>query len=358
MTLEMILSLSNTLLYNIWNSNNVARISDNYITPITPVNGTFQIWGIIYLMLIWYVLQPSDCTRSEDFLQSMELNRGWINSFVNKNFQESVAILQGLQAVNSKIAENEIGMSQFAFDIYTTWTQFATLVNQAVVNTSFTEEQHLYSLFNFINSMIGKPLRFGEILTIIWSCAGVLPRLSTQNQTLLLRKVDQIIKQSSPSKILKNTASIIMNSDFEKYSNIPYTIHLPNIDSSYYAVSTPEYSESNLPQIGSINIYKYENELWSEIGTLKGSDALDGIRCEFISENGQFVIIGSRDKDWTQCYFNDDSGVFTQIGDTIFAKYTEVHMEPFTMFIRNNGTYIYTLDTNSEWQNQSFIPQV
>tara|TARA_Y100000389_G_scaffold202779_1_gene249164 strand:+ start:3206 stop:4318 length:1113 start_codon:yes stop_codon:yes gene_type:complete len=357
-------ALLNTLISNVWNSASIQQISNNTITSITPVNGTFQIWGFIYFLLTWYILLPT--TRTElntDFLRSMELNRSWIINFVNLNFEKSVDILNELRDVNSKLAHKEEGLGQFAFDVYHTWTRFAELINQSILNTSYTSEEQIQEFFTFLDSLIGKPLRFGELLTIIWSCAGIFPRLCEDKQILLIRKVDIIIKGSSPSKILKTASSLIMNVDYEKYSSIPYTIHISNISSSHYSISFPEHSitsATNKSKIGKVDFYEYKDDTktWVLQDTFLGKDENDGIRSEFINDDGSQIILGSRYNNWVQCY-EDISGSFIQRGDTIFSSYDAVFMnlEGDQVFLRNSGTYIYDFMDN-EWKMNEYRREI
>ena len=150
------LSLGFTLFVNYWvnTSGNpgrsVGEISDAYPTLITPAGYAFAIWGIIYLLLISFVVFQWSGKRPGDlisrvgpwFIVSNLANAAWIFAFLHEEFWLSVAfmfiLLSSLLALvwRLQIAIWDGGLRIIFFvwwpiAIYLGWIVTASVVNVA-----------------------------------------------------------------------------------------------------------------------------------------------------------------------------------------------------------------------------------
>ncbi len=133
------------------NGVNTAVISDTNPTLFTPLGYTFSIWGIIYLLLLAYVLvQLFSQTLSKDirmttianwFILSSAANVGWIFAWQYSRFGLSVILMAVLLFSLARILTLLKGAErtltnlfslELPFGLYAGWITVATIANISV----------------------------------------------------------------------------------------------------------------------------------------------------------------------------------------------------------------------------------
>lgn len=124
--------------------NTTGDISDSYPTLFTPAGFTFSIWGLIYLLLIVFVVM---LFVSEDTLSTNKdsvlilfnlinlLNIGWLLSWHHNRILLStivMVVLLGTLLVLLRTLSKEDTLAFATFSIYAGWISVATVANIAI----------------------------------------------------------------------------------------------------------------------------------------------------------------------------------------------------------------------------------
>jgi len=132
-----------TIAVNALDGGKTGRISDTIMTYFKPAGYAFSIWGLIYLvLLVWLIMQTIPKFKEHDiakkigpwFLISCLFNAGWIVTFSYKLFPLSVVVIVGLLVslivIYSKIdRETKALRFKLPFSLYLGWVSVATIAN-------------------------------------------------------------------------------------------------------------------------------------------------------------------------------------------------------------------------------------
>jgi len=132
-----------TIAVNALDGGKTGRISDSIITLFKPAGYAFSIWGLIYtILLIWLILQSIPKFKEHElakkigpwFLISCLFNAGWIVSFTFELFVVSVVVIVGLLlsliVIYSKIDRETKGLRfKLPFSLYLGWVSVATIAD-------------------------------------------------------------------------------------------------------------------------------------------------------------------------------------------------------------------------------------
>lgn len=122
------------------NGKTTGELSDQYPNLFVPAGITFSIWGIIYLLLLVFVIiQFRDSNRSVvqsigwAFALSSLLNGAWIVAWHFEKLPLSLGIMLGILVllvyIGIKIQPLNAGWVKAAFGVYLGWISIATIAN-------------------------------------------------------------------------------------------------------------------------------------------------------------------------------------------------------------------------------------
>jgi hypothetical protein len=213
MAVVLINGLANT---NILGGKTTGEISDLYPTLLTPAGYVFSIWGIIYALLLGFIVyQASPRNRDRPFLKQINYlfilsnvaNIVWLFLWQYGQITLSpimmfvllstlVAIYLRLQIGKLKVVSKERWLVHLPFSVYLGWITVATIANisAALVSTGwngFGLSTTLWAaLVIFVALLITGAVLFtrGDIaysLVIIWALAGIIVKQNS-NQTVVM----------------------------------------------------------------------------------------------------------------------------------------------------------------------------
>lgn len=211
-------ALANTLPLGIGKT---GSISDKYPNLFTPAPITFSIWGVIYLLVAFFIIYQFGIFNSQVyanelidmigpwFIISCIMNIGWIFSWHYDIIWLSVLFIIGLlislmiittnlspdmfNYVNSTLAKPRFAkICVYAFDVYFGWIIAATMANISVFLTSinwnrFGFSEEIWTLIVLITgAILGMLLifltqRYISALSIIWAYCGILIKHISQS---------------------------------------------------------------------------------------------------------------------------------------------------------------------------------
>lgn len=130
------------------NGKTTGALSDQYPNLFTPAGITFSIWGVIYLMLLGYVLlQFRESHRAVPaqvtwlFIVSCLLNALWIMAWHYEKLPLSLLIMLGLLVtlvlINAGLKPSHQAWTRAAFGIYLGWICIATIANVTALLVKF-----------------------------------------------------------------------------------------------------------------------------------------------------------------------------------------------------------------------------
>ena len=122
------------------NGKTTGQLSDQYPNLFTPAGITFSIWGIIYLLILVFIIvqlwdsqQKLVASIGWAFVISSLLNGLWIVAWHYERTGLSVLIMLGLLAslifINQRLAGMSFSLTKLAFGIYLGWICIATIAN-------------------------------------------------------------------------------------------------------------------------------------------------------------------------------------------------------------------------------------
>lgn len=118
----------------------IRELSDKYNNLFTPSGQTFSIWGVIYtLIMIFLVIQffkkysHLSITQSSLFSLSCVFNAGWIIfwqfEFIATSVLAMLALLITLSIINKQLSQEGPWLFKLIFGVYLGWICIATVAN-------------------------------------------------------------------------------------------------------------------------------------------------------------------------------------------------------------------------------------
>lgn len=200
---------------------NTGAISDKYQNLFTPAPITFSIWGVIYLLLAFFIIYQHGFFNNNLYTESLIkligswfiisciMNIGWIFSWhydmIGLSMIFMIGLLISLIIITTNIAPNSIkheaGMttiplflkiSMWAFNIYLGWIVAATIANLSVLLVKinwnrFGLSEELWTIIVLIvGAILGMAFiftnhRYMSALAIIWAYCGILVKHISQS---------------------------------------------------------------------------------------------------------------------------------------------------------------------------------
>ena len=178
------------------NGKTTGQVSAEYDNLFVPAGITFSIWGIIYLLLLGFVILQFRGQNKEmvekigwAFAISCLFNALWIIAWHYNKLPVSLILMLGLLAaliyINIQLKSTSYVFAKAAFGIYLGWICIATIANVAALLTSINWggwgiDAHLWviimiaiglsitaiTLYRLENPFLG--------LAIIWAFAGIM----------------------------------------------------------------------------------------------------------------------------------------------------------------------------------------
>jgi hypothetical protein len=186
-----------------FNGLNTGQVSDRYENLFTPAAYTFSIWGLIYILLFFYVIDDLlDKNYKEKgsislyFIISSIANGLWIVTwhydFIGLSLIFMLVILFSLIKIRSDINQNPQDrhkklQRKIPFSIYFGWITVATIANVTVLLVSIGFENVLFSQVTWLNIVLilgllisgltlwkYKDIFYGFV--ILWAYIGILSK--------------------------------------------------------------------------------------------------------------------------------------------------------------------------------------
>ena len=178
------------------NDKTTGQLSGQYPNLFVPAGITFSIWGIIYLMLlVFVVVQFREQNKAMiaaigwAFLITCVLNAAWILAWHYELLPLSVIIMLGLLVtlvvINGKLLQFPPGFTRAVFGVYLGWICIATIANITALLVGYSWGQWgltqevwamimiaagviicAFAILRLDNSFIG--------LAVIWALAGII----------------------------------------------------------------------------------------------------------------------------------------------------------------------------------------
>lgn len=173
-----------------------AQVSDMYPTLFTPAGFTFSIWGVIYILLGFFVIRQfsakyriTNARAYRLFSLTSLLNIGWIFAWHYNQLVLSVVIILALLVMLAWVKyelKYEVFLNKAAFSIYFGWISVASIANLFVLCSAMFPQQRgglLEETFTVIAVVIAGLAAMREIhrnndflyaLTVLWSFGGIV----------------------------------------------------------------------------------------------------------------------------------------------------------------------------------------
>ncbi len=190
------------------NNKTTGQISEQYPNLFAPAGVTFSIWGIIYLMLLVFVIiqfreqnKPMVQAIGWTFAISCLLNALWILAWHYQQLPLSVLIISGMLAalliINHKLLNFAPDFSRAAFGIYLGWICIATIANitALLVNYQWGGWGIAAEVWTIILIGIGSVITTLLILklenpfvglAVIWAFAGIILKRQTDFPSIVI----------------------------------------------------------------------------------------------------------------------------------------------------------------------------
>jgi hypothetical protein len=122
------------------NGKTTGQLADQYPNLFTPAGVTFSIWGVIYLLLLVFIIAQLGNAQKKlvsllggAFVASALANGLWIMAWHYERIGISVLIMLGLLTsliwINQRLAPRPFSIAKLAFGIYLGWICIATIAN-------------------------------------------------------------------------------------------------------------------------------------------------------------------------------------------------------------------------------------
>ncbi|MCX5844614.1 MAG: tryptophan-rich sensory protein [Deltaproteobacteria bacterium] len=185
-------------------------ISDKYATLIAPAGYVFSIWGVIYLLLLGFVVYQFSAKRKDSpfqekigylFIASCIINICWLLLWHYEMIAASVILMLGLLLTLitiytrlgigvEKVPRNEMLLVHLPFSVYLGWITVATIANIAAALVSLGQPELILGAVNWtILVIVVAVLITGMVLwtrrdvayaaVLIWALIGVYMKQSS-----------------------------------------------------------------------------------------------------------------------------------------------------------------------------------
>jgi tryptophan-rich sensory protein len=183
------------------NNKTTGQLSEQYPNLFTPAGVTFSIWGIIYLMLLVFVIiqfreqnKQMIAAIGWAFVVSCLLNALWIVTWHYELLPLSVVIILGmliaLLIINRNMMSFAHGFSRAAFGIYLGWICIATIANITALLVNYNWgawgiSQEAWTIIMISAGALISALAIYKLdnpfvgLAVVWAFAGII--LKRQN---------------------------------------------------------------------------------------------------------------------------------------------------------------------------------
>ena len=121
------------------NGKTTGELSNQYANLFVPAGLTFAIWGLIYLLLIIFIMiqfvpaYSSSATTGYWFLLTCIFNMSWIVAWHYEKITLSILIMLGLLVslvvINQQLATEKQQLLKLIFGVYLGWILIATVAN-------------------------------------------------------------------------------------------------------------------------------------------------------------------------------------------------------------------------------------
>ena len=206
------------------NDKTTGQLSEQYPNLFTPAGVTFSIWGIIYaLLLIFVIIQFREQNKQMiaaigwAFAISCLLNALWIIAWHYEQLPLSVLIIAGmliaLLVINRNLLNFSPGLTRAAFGIYLGWICIATIANVTALLVNYNWgawgiSQEAWTIIMIATGAGIAALAVYKLenpfagLAVIWAFAGII--LKRQND------FPSIVIAASIAIVIVSLATIIM----------------------------------------------------------------------------------------------------------------------------------------------------
>jgi hypothetical protein len=190
------------------NGKTTGQLSDQYPNLFTPAGLTFSIWGIIYLLLLVFILvqlregnQKLVGSLGWAFIISALLNGLWIVAWHYERTGLSVAIILGLLAslvyINQQLSGMPFSITKLAFGIYLGWICIATIANitALLVSINWSGLGITAEAWTIVMIATGVLITIAAIyrlnnpylsIAVIWAFAGIIIKRQSDYQTIVI----------------------------------------------------------------------------------------------------------------------------------------------------------------------------
>lgn len=190
------------------NGKTTGQLSAEYPNLFVPAGVTFSIWGVIYLMLLVFVLLQFRETNREMvqmigwlFAISCFLNGLWIVAWHYQMLPLSLIIMIGLLVslilINLKFRLMPLSIHKAAFGIYMGWICIATIANVTALLVSYDWSgwgisSETWAIAMIIIGAIISSLALAKIsnpfvgIAVVWAFAGIMLKRQVDFQSIFL----------------------------------------------------------------------------------------------------------------------------------------------------------------------------
>lgn len=190
------------------NGKTTGQLSDLYPNLFTPAGITFSIWGVIYFLVLVFVMvqlmtgnQKLVASIGWAFVISSVFNALWILAWHYERTGLSVLIMLGLLAslvfINQQLSGMPFSITKLAFGIYLGWICIATIANITAMLVSYNwgglgipaETWTILLIATGTIITIATMYRLHNpylALAVIWAFAGIIIKRQADYQTIVI----------------------------------------------------------------------------------------------------------------------------------------------------------------------------
>jgi len=193
------------------NGKTTGQLSDLYPNLFTPAGITFSIWGIIYFLVLVFVIvqlmtgnQRLVAAIGWAFVISSVFNALWIVAWHYERTGLSVLIMLGLLAsliyINQQLSAMPFSITKLAFGIYLGWICIATIANVTALLVSinwggFGISAEVWTILLIAVGAMITIITMNSLnnpylaLAVIWAFAGIIIKRQADYQSIVITAV-------------------------------------------------------------------------------------------------------------------------------------------------------------------------
>jgi hypothetical protein len=190
------------------NGKTTGQLSDLYPNLFTPAGITFSIWGLIYFLVLVFVMvqlmtgnQKLVASIGWAFVISSVFNALWILAWHYERTGLSVLIMLGLLAslvfINQQLSGMPFSITKLAFGIYLGWICIATIANVTALLVSINWgglgiSAEVWTILLIATGAIITIVTMYRLhnpylaLAVIWAFAGIIIKRQADYQTIVI----------------------------------------------------------------------------------------------------------------------------------------------------------------------------